>query len=88
MILLAPRFTVPTVTIRYFAVLRERRGTDTESMSVPQGCTLAELYHQVFPPGPHGSLPIAYARNEEYASSEDVISDGDEIVFLPPLGGG
>lgn len=79
---------MPNVTIRYFAVLRERRGIDEESISVPEGTTLLQLYHHVIPPGSDGSLPIAYARNEVYAVGSEIVCDGDEVVFLPPLGGG
>ena len=76
------------ITLRYFAVLRERRGLESEVMEVQQGTTLSEIYAQVFPPGPDGPLPIAFARNQVYADADDVAEHGDEIVFLPPLGGG
>lgn len=77
-----------TVTVLYFAVLRERRGRASEQVQVPDGATLRQVYEQIFPPGPQGSLPIGYARNREHASADDVVHDGDELAFLPPLGGG
>ena len=76
------------ITLRYFAVLRERRGTDSEVLMVEEGSTLSEIYTQLFPPGPEGALPIAFALNQEYATGEAVAKNGDEVVFLPPLGGG
>ncbi len=76
------------VTVRYFAVLRERRGCDEEQVEVEPGTTLAELYRRLFPPGPEGLLPVAFGRNRAYAPGSEVLSEGDEIAILPPLGGG
>jgi molybdopterin converting factor small subunit len=28
------------------------------------------------------------ARNREFASVEEALQDGDEVAFLPPVGGG
>jgi len=76
------------VRVRYFAVLRERRGRDEEDVEVLDGESLGALYLRLFPPGPDGVLPVAYARNRESARAGDRPSDGDEIAFLPPIGGG
>jgi sulfur-carrier protein len=74
--------------VRYFATLRERRGRDDEWVEVRPGETLGALYARLFPPTAEGSLPVAFARNRDYARAEDVPVDGDEIVFVPPIGGG
>lgn len=76
------------VRLRYFAVLREQRGRDEEWVEVNEGETLGALYARLFPPSPAGVLPIAYARNREYTTAADRPEDGDEISFLPPIGGG
>ena len=76
------------VTVRYFAVLKEWRGTDHEEVSVLPGETAAGLYARLFPPGPAGALPVGYACNREYVGGGTVLADGDEVAFLPPLGGG
>lgn len=76
------------VRVRYFAVLREQRGTNEEWVDVGPGETLGEIYTRLFPPGREGVLPIAYARNLEYTTAADRPEDGDEISFLPPIGGG
>lgn len=76
------------VTVRYFAVLRERRGRDEEEVEVEPGTTLADLYRSLFPPGPEGLLPVAFGRNRAYARASETLAEGDEIAILPPLGGG
>jgi molybdopterin synthase sulfur carrier subunit len=76
------------VHVRYFASLRERRGLSEEWVEVSPGETLGALYTRLFPPVGGLVLPVAYARNQEYASAEELPSEGDEITFLPPIGGG
>jgi molybdopterin converting factor small subunit len=76
------------ITVCYFAVLREQKGCIDEVVDVPEGTTLARLYADLFPPGPLGTLPVAFARNASYASGNEIVRDGDEVAFLPPLGGG
>ncbi|MCB9759217.1 MAG: MoaD/ThiS family protein [Alphaproteobacteria bacterium] len=77
-----------TVTIRYFAALRESRGRDHETLEVAEGTTAKALYATLFPPGPLGALPVAYAINLTYVSGDTALSDGDELAFIPPVGGG
>lgn len=79
---------MPSATVLYFAVLRERRGRDSETITVDPGTTLRQLYEGLFPPGPEGILPVGFARNREHASGSDLVQEGDEIALLPPLGGG
>ncbi len=75
-------------TVLFFANLREQRGAEQETVHISPGTTLAELYAELFPPGPDGALPVAFTRNRAVSHGADVICDGDEISFLPPLGGG
>lgn len=78
---------MPTVTVLFFAALREARGRDEEAMDIPEGTTCAALYRQLFP-GRLSDLPVSYARNQAHTSGDTVLADGDEVAFLPPLGGG
>ncbi len=74
--------------VLYFASLRESRGCREETVSIEPGETLGALYGRLFPPSPEGVLPVAYARNRAYADADAVVEAGDEISFLPPIGGG
>lgn len=73
------------VVIRYFARLRELRGLDDETRRLPEGCTAAQAYAAV---GLPAELPVAFAVNLERVPGSTVLRDGDELVFLPPMGGG
>lgn len=74
------------VRVRWFAALRERRGVAAETLDVPEGTSLAAIYEAAFPP--EARLPVGYARNLAHVPGDTLVADGDEIVFLPPLGGG
>ena len=76
------------VHVRYFAVLRERAGRGHSSIDVEQGITVGELYLSLFPATELGVLPVMYAVNQQYVKSDHLLREGDEIGFIPPLGGG
>lgn len=73
------------IKIRYFAWLRERRGASEEWMTLETACTVATLFQQIFEHEPSG---IRFAVNAEYVDGDTVIESGDEVAFLPPMGGG
>jgi molybdopterin synthase sulfur carrier subunit len=73
------------VTVRWFASLRERRGAAVEEVELPEPCTAGQAYALLCPPA---ELPVAYAVNEERVRPGTALKAGDEVVFLPPVGGG
>lgn len=73
------------IKIRYFAWLRERRGVSEEWMTLEAPCTVAHLFEQIFEQEPVG---IRFAINAEYVDGDALIDGGDELAFLPPMGGG
>lgn len=73
------------VTARYFAALRERRGTSSERVELPDGCTAAAAFAALFP---GLGLRVAYAVNQATVPGDTVLRADDEVAFLPPLGGG
>jgi molybdopterin converting factor subunit 1 len=78
-----------TVSVRYFAILRDQRGLGEER--IPTGAsTASELYAELR--SRHGfTVPVERLRvaiNDEFESWESVIEDGDALVFIPPVAGG
>ena len=77
------------VIVRYFAVLRDRRGLGEESMQVDP-MTVRELANQLtvqhkldLPP----SL-IRIAVNGEFVDDQRALAEGDSVVLIPPVAGG
>jgi MoaE-MoaD fusion protein len=75
-----------TVTVRLFAVLRQRAGRDRIDLELPEGARVADALAAV----DHlaGGLRLVMAVNREYASPDDVLSPGDELALIPPVSGG
>lgn len=78
-----------TLTIRYFAILREQRGLAAETLTTP-ALTPAALYEELRQR--HGfTLPgdrIRAAVNGAFVPSDAPVRDRDEVVFIPPVAGG
>ena len=81
-----------TVTVKLFAVLRDRAGGVGEvPLSLPAGTTVAGAVGAVAAryPALSSDLPRAAAAvNLERASPETILNDGDELALLPPVSGG
>ncbi|RME21561.1 MAG: MoaD/ThiS family protein [Deltaproteobacteria bacterium] len=76
------------VTVRFFAMLRERRGRDAERVEVPEGTTVGQLHQRLFAGQPELSMPVLYAVDQAYVPASTPLQDGCEVAFIPPLGGG
>lgn len=74
-----------TVTIRYFAILRERRGLDREPI-ITSAETLLELY-QSLDLGLDSSL-VRFAVGGEFVSPSTPVVAGMEVALIPPVAGG
>ena len=74
------------LSVRLFAGLRERAGTGTQTISLPDGSTVGDLWALLnLGDEPSG---LAYAVNKTYAAAETALSDGDEVALIPPVSGG
>jgi molybdopterin converting factor subunit 1 len=75
-----------SVTVRLFAILRERAGTDRIELELPEGARVADALEAV----DHlaGGLRLVMAVNREYAAPDDPLSAGDELALIPPVSGG
>ncbi len=76
------------VTVYYFAVLRERSGQREESIELVSGTSVSKLYEHLFGGEKEGIMPVMFAVNHEYVEPNHILQDGDEVAFIPPLGGG
>jgi molybdopterin synthase sulfur carrier subunit len=82
------------ITVRYFALLRERAGVHSEVVEWqdPEPCVgrLREFLAARTPS--IGNLllasPLLAAVNREYATPETPLNDGDELALFPPVSGG
>jgi len=76
------------VTVRLFAMLRERAGGAREvTLSLPDGARVSDALAalgDVAPP----ELPLVMAVNREYARDDQVLDPGDELALIPPVSGG
>ena len=79
------------VTVRFFALYRERAGASECSWQLPEGATLADLLRKIRAVHPGLAPPtveIVAAVNEEYAVGGVVLREGDEVALIPPVSGG
>lgn len=79
------------VRVRYFAALREAVGAPEEALELPDGATVAQARALLAErqPALANLLPAcAVAVNRGYAPADAPLSDGAELAFIPPLGGG
>jgi molybdopterin synthase catalytic subunit len=81
-----------TVTVRLFAMLRERAGRDSIEIDLPDGATVSDAFERLAGYPSLGELvermPLRMAVNREYASPTTVIAAGDELALIPPISGG
>lgn len=76
------------VRVRVFAALRERAGSSELVVPVVPGETVGALYARLFPAEGGPVLPVAFVRNRAQVGADAAIEAGDEVAFLPPVGGG
>lgn len=79
------------VTLLYFAAVREKLGRDRDELELPVGASVHDLVRaaQVLRPALTPFDPaIRVARNLEFTTDDELLKDGDEIAFIPPVSGG
>jgi molybdopterin synthase catalytic subunit len=79
------------VRVLFFGVLKDLLSSSGESVTLPEGATVADLAEQLHRAGSAehpvwGALAVAV--NREYASRSAVLHEGDEVALLPPVSGG
>jgi MoaE-MoaD fusion protein len=80
------------VSVRLFAILRERAGRDSLEIDLPEGATVAQAMEALrAEPGldePLDRMRVAMAVNREYAAPDTSLAAGDELALVPPVSGG
>ena len=79
------------VRLLYFAVLRDITGTNQTEMTVRDGAKAADVWQSLrdrYSALAEYRNPPMIAINENYATPETLLRDGDELAFIPPVAGG
>jgi MoaE-MoaD fusion protein len=74
------------VTVRLFAMLRERAGAGEVVLDLPEGARVRDALASLS--GLAEGIPLVMAVNREYADEEQVLDAGDELALIPPVSGG
>jgi sulfur-carrier protein len=85
----------PPLTILYFAWLRERTGSASEEIALPDDVrTVSALLDYLSAHSPRHEAAFRNRRtvraavNQEFADLSSPIQPGDEVAFFPPVTGG
>jgi MoaE-MoaD fusion protein len=79
------------VRVLFFGMLKDLAGKSSESIDLPEGTSIRELlaqYEAQIPRLKQFLASVALAINQEYASPDARLKEGDEIALLPPVSGG
>jgi MoaE-MoaD fusion protein len=74
------------VTVRLFAMLRERAGASEVTVELPDGARVSDALAAL--DGLADGLPLVMAVNREYADGDAPLGAGDELALIPPVSGG
>ena len=74
------------VTIRLFAMLRERAGAGEIELDLPEGARVRDALARLDDLA--GGLPLVMAINRDYADADSELRAGDELALIPPVSGG
>jgi molybdenum cofactor guanylyltransferase len=77
------------VTVQYYALLREQAGRSTETLTT-EARTPRELYAELAQRHPFSLAPemLRVAVNDEFGDWSQPLTEGDAVVFIPPVAGG
>ena len=82
------------ITVRYFALLREQMGLESEELrwEAPDP-SVGRLREHLAGRTPAlaailAGRPLLVAVNRQYAGADAVLKDGDEVALFPPVAGG
>ena len=74
--------------VRYFGMIMEWAGTDSEEVEI-DGKMVEELRYALVRSIPQlGTITFQIAVNQSIANSETIMNENDEVAVLPPFAGG
>ena len=81
------------ITIKYFASLRDIAKKEEDSLDIENPISIDQLSDIISKTAPKmGAIirekKVMISVNQEMASADTIIHDGDEVAFLPPFSGG
>ncbi|HYI07431.1 MAG TPA: molybdopterin converting factor subunit 1 [Thermoanaerobaculia bacterium] len=79
------------VRLLFFAVLRDIAGADERELTLADGTTASEVWQELrasYDTLADYTQPPMIAINETYATPDAVLTEGDELAFIPPVAGG
>ena len=81
------------ITLKYFASLRDIAEKEKDSLDIENPITIDQLSDIISKTTPKMGAIIREKKvmnsvNQEMASADTIIHDGDEVAFLPPFSGG
>jgi MoaE-MoaD fusion protein len=79
------------VRVLFFGMLKDLAGQASESLSLPDDATLADVLHHYESRVPRLKEmldSLALSVNQEYAEPDARLHSGDEVALLPPVSGG
>ncbi len=76
-----------TITVHYFASLKETLGRSDDELSITDAITVRQVWQLANPEMP---LPpnLLAAVNMEYVELDFLVADDDKVAFFPPVTGG
>lgn len=80
-----------TVTVRFFAAVRERTGISSLALTFDRDPSVREAWdvlQQRYPALEAFADCVTFAVNREYVDHFHTLSDGDELALIPPVSGG
>ena len=79
------------VNLLFFAVLRDITGSDARELTLDAGSTPRQVWETLrtsYAKLADYAQPPMVAINETYASPDDLLHEGAELAFIPPVAGG
>ena len=81
------------ITIKFFATIKQKIGRELIEITIDQPMSIGSVIKTLESDIPEIGKTIADTRslvavNHEFATTDTIVKDGDEIAFIPPMSGG